>query len=45
MSILTKKTHPKKHLTKRAYIYLALVTMAIVSLFTKPIKRGFSSLE
>ena len=35
----------KKHPTKRTYVYLGLVTMGIVSLLAKPIKRGFSTLE
>ena len=36
---------PKKHLSKKIYIYLAFVTMAAVSLFAKPIKRGLHSLN
>ena len=40
-----KKGTSKKHLTKRAYVYLALVTMATISLLAKPIKRGYTALE
>lgn len=40
-----KKGTSKKHLTKRAYVYLALVTMAAISLLAKPIKRGYTALE
>ena len=33
-----------KRFNKRLYIYMAFVTMAAVSLFAKPIKRGLSAL-
>lgn len=42
---MRSKNVKKKPLTKRAYVYLGLVTMAAVCLFSKPIKRGFSALE
>lgn len=35
----------KKRFSKRLYVYLAFVTMAAVSLFAKPIKKGFHSLN
>lgn len=35
----------KKRFNKKLYIYLALVTMGIVSLLAKPIKKGFYSLN
>ncbi len=35
----------QKRFSKKAYIYLGLVTMAAVSLFSKPIKRSFSALN
>ena len=35
----------KKRFSKKLYVYLALVTMAAVSLFAKPIKKGFHSLN
>ena len=35
----------KKRFSKRVYIYLAFVTMAAVSLFAKPIKKGLHSLN
>lgn len=34
----------KKRFSKKTYVYLGLVTMAIIGL-AKPIKRGFSALE
>ena len=34
----------QKRFTKRTYVYLAFVTMAAVSLFAKPIKRGLNAL-
>ena len=45
--MLKKKVSPmkKKRLTKRAYVYMALVTMALVALFAKPIKKGFHTLK
>ena len=42
---MTQKNIKKKRLTKRMYVFLAFVTMAAVSLFAKPIKRGFSTLK
>ena len=35
----------KKRFSKRLYVYLAFVTMAAVSLFAKPIKKGLHSLN
>ena len=35
----------KKRFSKRLYVYLAFVTMAAVSLFAKPIKKGVHSLH
>ena len=35
----------KKRFSKKLYVYLALVTMATVSLFAKPIKKGLHSLN
>ena len=35
----------KKRFSKKLYIYLAFVTMAAVSLFAKPIKKGLHSLN
>ena len=43
--MLSQKKSKKKRFNKRLYIYMALVTMAIVSLFTKPIKKSFTTLE
>lgn len=43
--MLPKKGSKKKRFNKRLYIYMALVTMAVVSLFTKPIKKSFTTLE
>ena len=42
----SKKTYRKKtRFNKKLYIYLALITMAAVSLFAKPIKRGIHALN
>ena len=40
-----QQKNKKKQPTKRTYVYLGLVTMAVVSLLAKPIKHGFSTLE
>ena len=40
-----RQNKKKKRLTKRMYVYLAFVTMAAVSLFAKPIRRGLSALK
>ena len=39
------KKKQKKRPSKRTYVYLALLTMGVISLLAKPIKRGLGALE
>ena len=42
---MSKQKKKSKRFNKRLYIYMAFVTMAAVSLFAKPFKKGLNALS
>ena len=40
-----RKKQKSNRTSKRLYVYMAFVTMVVVHFFTKPFKRGLSSLS